>query len=67
MDDLKYSCQSCDCTLWSDYSRKLGVCPECESQDEDDSTDLEERLDYAVVDTTIARGLLPEYQHLLQS
>lgn len=43
---LKYlpRCKDCDCALWSDYARKLGVCPECEGE-EDEQLDLEEKLE----------------------
>lgn len=44
---IKYTprCKDCDCTLWSDYARKLGVCTECEGQEEDEQLDLEEKLE----------------------
>jgi len=44
---LKYAarCKDCDCTLWSDYDRKLGICPECEGQEEDEKLDLEDELE----------------------
>ena len=37
-------CKDCDCILWSDYARKLGVCPECEGQ-EDEKLDLEDEIE----------------------
>lgn len=36
-------CKECSCRLWSNYSKQVGVCPECK-QDED-LKDLEEVLD----------------------
>ena len=38
-------CKDCDCVLWSDYARKLGVCPECEGQEEDEKLDLEDEIE----------------------
>ena len=44
---LKYAprCKDCDCVLWSDYARKLGICPECEGQDEDEKLNLEDEIE----------------------
>ena len=44
---LKYAprCKDCDCVLLSDYARKLGTCPECEGQEEDEVLDLEDEIE----------------------
>jgi len=38
-------CKDCDCTLWSDYARKLGICQECGGQEEDERLDLEDEIE----------------------
>lgn len=38
-------CKDCDCALWSEYARKLSVCPECEGQEENERLDLEDELE----------------------
>ena len=38
-------CKDCDCALWSEYARELGVCPECEGQEEGERLDLEDELE----------------------
>lgn len=35
METLNYSCAECSAKLWSDYSKKLGVCPECKEPDKE--------------------------------
>lgn len=37
-------CKSCDCILWSSYARAIGLCPECETEDEE-LLDLEDELE----------------------
>ena len=37
-------CQHCATRLWSDYAKKLGVCPECEEPDKP-LQDLEDDLE----------------------
>lgn len=39
-----YRCKKCDCVLFSNYYRSLGVCPECREEDTEPK-DLEERLE----------------------
>ena len=38
-------CKDCDCVLWSEYARRLGVCPECGGQEETERLDLEDELE----------------------
>ncbi len=52
VETLNYSCQSCGCSLWSDYSRNLGTCPECTEPDEP-LLDLEEQLEEILQTVTI--------------
>lgn len=40
-------CQCCDAKLWSDYSKQLGVCPECKDPDTE-TQDLESMLESAL-------------------
>lgn len=42
-----YKCKDCDCTLWSQYAKDCGLCPDCENVDSDIVQDLEERLEDA--------------------
>jgi rubrerythrin len=44
MDNLRYECKECGCTLWSNHSKKLGVCPECKDPDAEPK-DLESMLE----------------------
>jgi len=43
-------CQNCAAKLWSDYSKQLGVCPECESPDTAHG-DLEDMLEFVYQST----------------
>lgn len=40
-------CIDCDCLLFSDYSRAKGVCPECETPDQE-AKDLEDQFKEAI-------------------
>ena len=37
-------CKECGTLLWSDYSKHLGICPECKDVD-GDNKELESQLD----------------------
>lgn len=37
-------CQSCDCKLWSNYAKTLGICPDCAEPDKP-MQDLEDELE----------------------
>lgn len=50
MTYIPVRCNDCDCLLWSDESKKLKLCPECRWVDEEDYTDLEQRLDKLLED-----------------
>jgi hypothetical protein len=48
-------CKDCDCRLWSNEAKKIGLCPECfayennfEEADSGEEKDLEDRLDSVV-------------------
>lgn len=53
---IKYipRCKDCDCALWSEYARKLGVCPECEGQEE--HLDLEGNLEILLEKSLTKQG-----------
>ena len=38
-------CKECDALLWSDRSKSMAICPECEDVDSDSNADLEDKLD----------------------
>lgn len=40
-------CKECDAMLWSNYSKEICLCPDCEHVDSDVVQDLEERFDDA--------------------
>lgn len=39
-------CKECDATLWSEASKKKGVCPECLDTEETHSYELESCLEW---------------------
>ena len=43
-------CKECDSLLWSDYAKKICLCPECEEVDQDGLLDAEEILDKLLIE-----------------